>query len=74
MSQSSPEGIILGKGSKLVSLDLSINDKNVLIINSKQTYTEDEVHAISQEAYAMGRNNLLIGVFNKWFAQIKKKK
>ena len=32
MSQSSPEGIILGKGSKLVSLNLSINKEKVLEI------------------------------------------
>ena len=30
MSQSSPKGIILGKGSKLISVDLSIEEKKVL--------------------------------------------
>lgn len=35
MSQSSPEGIILGKGSKLVSLELSINKEKVLEIKEK---------------------------------------
>jgi hypothetical protein len=35
MSQSSPEGIILGKGSKLVSLELKINKETVLHIEKK---------------------------------------
>ena len=35
MSQSSPEGIILGKGSKLVSFELSINKEKVLEIKKK---------------------------------------
>lgn len=34
MSQSSPEGIILGKGSKLVSANLSINENKVLSIKT----------------------------------------
>jgi hypothetical protein len=34
MSQSSPEGIILGKGSKLVSLELKINKEKVLKPNT----------------------------------------
>lgn len=34
MSQSSPEGIILGKGSKLISMDLSINKNKVLSIKT----------------------------------------
>lgn len=37
MSQSSPEGIILGKGSKLVSAELSINKEKVLTIKKKNT-------------------------------------
>lgn len=36
MSQSSPEGIILGKGSKLISASLSINDKEVFNYNIKK--------------------------------------
>lgn len=36
MSQSSPEGIILGKGSKLISLELSINEEKVLSIKPKK--------------------------------------
>lgn len=44
MAQSSPEGIILSKGSTLVSLDLSIDSKKVLSIGQKQkTYTQEEV-------------------------------
>jgi hypothetical protein len=44
MSQSSPEGIILGKGSKLVSLDLSINEEMVLSMREKEIlYTKEDV-------------------------------
>jgi len=35
MSQSSPEGIILGNGSELVSLELKINKEKVLHIERK---------------------------------------
>jgi hypothetical protein len=35
-------------------------------------YSEEEVEKIAKDAYAMGRNNILIGVFNKWFEQFKK--
>jgi hypothetical protein len=46
MAQSSPEGIILGPGSKLVSLDLSINKEKVLSIKQEERYTEEEVLVI----------------------------
>jgi hypothetical protein len=46
MAQSSPEGIILGPGSKLVSLDLSINKEKVLSIKQEERYTEEEVFEI----------------------------
>jgi hypothetical protein len=36
-------------------------------------YSEEEVSEIAKDAYTMGRNNILIGVFNKWFEQFKKK-
>ena len=37
-----------------------------------RSYSEEEVEIIAKDAYAMGRNNILIGVFNKWFKQFKK--
>ena len=46
MSQSSPEGIILGKGSKLISFNAKINDEVVVSIEEKQDmnkYSEEEV-------------------------------
>ena len=64
MSQSSPEGIILGKGSVLKSLDLSINKEKVLSIAQEQDkklynevfewlahkdYLSDEVEIIQKE-------------------------
>jgi len=40
MAQSSPNGIILGKGSQLESLKLSINKETVLEIKKDQTKEE----------------------------------
>lgn len=39
MSQSSPEGITLGKGSTLVSAELSINEKKVFKLAQRQMYS-----------------------------------
>ena len=36
-------------------------------------YSEEEVEKIAKDAYEMGRKNILIGVFNKWFKQFKNK-
>jgi hypothetical protein len=40
----------------------------------KKMYSEEEVEVIAKDAYTMGRNNILIGVFNKWFEQFKNEK
>jgi hypothetical protein len=40
---------------------------------AKRMYSEEEVETIAKDAYNMGKNNILIGVFNKWFEQYKKK-
>lgn len=40
MANSSPEGIELGKGSKLLSMELSINKEKVLSIKQKETLEE----------------------------------
>ena len=40
---------------------------------AERMYSEEEVRTIANDAYSMGRNNILIGVFNKWFEQFKKK-
>ena len=39
----------------------------------EKMYSEEEVEKIAKDAYEMGRKNILIGVFNKWFKQFKKK-
>jgi hypothetical protein len=39
----------------------------------ERMYSEEEVEMIARDAYEMGRKNILIGVFNKWFKQFKKK-
>jgi hypothetical protein len=40
---------------------------------ARRMYSEGEVETIAKDAYNMGKNNILIGVFNKWFEQYKKK-
>lgn len=82
MSQSSPEGIILGKGSKLVSAELSINKEKVLDIKKENTrrvftqengwqderiYTEEEVIGLLK-AYkiATGSNEDALCFFEKF--------
>jgi hypothetical protein len=39
----------------------------------ERMYNEEEVEKIAKDAYEMGRKNILIGVFNKWFEQFKNK-
>jgi hypothetical protein len=39
----------------------------------ERMYSEEEVEVIAKDAYTMGRNNILIGVFNRWIKQFKKK-
>ena len=43
MAQSSPEGITLGKGSQLVSMELSINKEKVLSTKQEKLYTEEDL-------------------------------
>ena len=43
MAQSSPGGITLGKGSQLVSMELSINKEKVLSIKQEKLYTEEDL-------------------------------
>lgn len=40
---------------------------------TKRIYSEEEVIKIARDAYAMGRNIVLVGAFNKWLEQFKKK-
>jgi hypothetical protein len=43
-----------------------------LFPQQERMYSEEEVETIAKDAYTMGRNNILIGVFNKWLKQFKK--
>ena len=43
MAQSSTEGINLGKGSQLVSVELSINKEKVLSTKQEKLYTEEDL-------------------------------
>jgi hypothetical protein len=42
-------------------------------LQQERMYSEEEVNTIAKDAYIIGRNNILIGGFNKWFEQFKKK-
>jgi hypothetical protein len=44
----------------------------ILKWQAERMYSDEEVENIAKFAYTMGRNNILIGVFNKWFEQLKK--
>jgi hypothetical protein len=48
MARSSPEGIELDKGSKLVSLDLSINKEKVLSIKQEKKYNDEDMIAFGE--------------------------
>jgi len=73
MAHSSPEGIILGKGSKLESLDLSINQEKVLAIKQQErNYSDEEVVKILyQFHYDLVNSNF--DTKEEWFGQFKKK-
>jgi hypothetical protein len=66
MAQSSPEGIILGPGSKLESLDLSINKEKVLSIKQEKKYTEEDLRkAIDFIPYHLEHGNLVARLSDK---------
>jgi hypothetical protein len=54
-------------------LELAQHFYEVVFKEKERMYSEEEVKTIAKDAYAMGRNNILIGVFNKWFEEFKKK-
>jgi hypothetical protein len=57
MSQSSPEGVILGKGSRLESLELSINEEKVLSIKQQEKlYSEEDMRKAIQETIGLMRD------------------
>ena len=41
MAQSSPEGIELNKGSRLISLNLSVNNKKILSTDKPKLHTQE---------------------------------
>ena len=69
MAQSSPEGIELGKGSQLVSMELSINKEKVLSIKKEErSYSEEEVLELLNDCRGENPRDV-----NEWFEQFKKK-
>lgn len=78
MAQSSPEGIELGKGSKLLSMELSINKEKVLSIKQEKKYTEEDLRkAIDFIPYHLEYGNIVARLSDKeieeFIGQIKKK-
>jgi hypothetical protein len=65
--------IIISDKFEKSTLDLFIEALEMEKQQIEKMYSEEEVEVIAKDAYAMGRNNILIGVFNKWFEQFKKK-
>lgn len=64
----------------IVDHDINKEDRDIWLKGAKwqkeqdkNKYSEEEVEAISKDAYTIGRNNILIGVFNKWVEQFKNK-
>lgn len=56
MSHSSPEGIILGKGAKLISFDASINEEKIISIKHEPSYNDLTVKRLLVEL----RHDILI--------------
>ena len=77
MAQSSPEGITLGKGSQLVSMELSINKEKVLSIKQEKLYTEEDLLKFGAfvriEDKKEKRLFLIQDYYKKWIEQYKKK-
>lgn len=66
MANSSPEGIELGKGSQLVSMELSINKEKVLSIKQEKKYTEEDLRkAIDFIPYHLEHGNLVARLSDK---------
>ena len=77
MAQSSTEGINLGKGSQLVSMELSINKEKVLSTKQEKLYTEEDLlnfgAFVRIEDKKEKRLFLIQDYFKKWVEQYKKK-
>lgn len=76
MASSSPEGIELGKGSKLLSMELSINKEKVLSIKKEErSYSEEEVLDILREFYKVSikKDFPLTNTIPLWFEKFKNK-
>ncbi len=76
MAHSSPEGIILGKGSTLQSLDLSINKEKVLSIKQqdKKLYSEEDLkHAFFSGCQSERRFKPRVKCWEEFIEQFKRK-
>ena len=76
MAQSSPEGITLGKGSQLVSMELSMNKEKVLSIKQEKLYSEEDLlnfgAFVRIEDKKEKRLFLIQDYYKKWIEQYKK--
>ena len=77
MARSSPEGITLGKGSQLVSMELSINKEKVLSTKQEKLYTEEDLlnfgAFVRIEDKKEKRLFLIQDYYKKWVEHYKKK-
>ena len=70
--------MLVDYGIKSIGQSIGVSTVKKLMVDmakwqAERRYSEEEVRTIAKDAYSMGRNNILIGVFNKWFEQFKKK-
>jgi hypothetical protein len=68
--------------NKVADEDMILSDTFSKVVNSmveiakwqkEQMYSEEEVIDIAKQAFVLGANFGLIGTFNEWFEQFKKK-
>ena len=76
MAQSSTEGINLGKGSQLVSMELSINKEKVLSTKQEKLYSEEDLlnfgAFVRIEDKKEKRLFLIQDYYKKWLNTIKR--
>lgn len=65
-----------GISNQIGEEDVNEDSRNAFIdganYQAETMYSEDEVIRIARESYAMGRNTVLVGAFNKWLEKFKK--
>jgi len=63
----------LWENNILTSEELQLFEQAKEMEKQQQGYSEEEVIAIAKQAFVLGKDFGLIGTFNEWFEQFKKK-